>query len=111
MDVSVSELSVFLAKTILMSQVKKHKILEYWSTDSLIEISIFDTIFARDRYLSLLRYLHFTDNKKGTTSDRMSKLGSISDDLKKKFSNAIYPYQNLMIDDSLKLWKGRLNFK
>jgi hypothetical protein len=39
-DVSVSELYIFLAMTILMSQVKKHKIREYWSTDPLIETRI-----------------------------------------------------------------------
>ena len=111
MHVSISELSVFLPITILMSQVKKQKILEYWSTAPLIETTIFGTIFARERYLSLLRYLHFTDNRKTTTSDRLSRLGSIVDGLKKKFSNTIYPYQNLVIDDSLTLWKCRLNFK
>ena len=33
------------------------------------------------------------------------------DDLKKKFSNAMYPYQNLVLDESLMLWKSRLSFK
>ena len=110
-DVSVSELYVFLAITILMSQVKKHKIREYWSTDPLIETPIFGTIFARDRYDSLLRYLHFVDNEKVSSSDRLSKLGSVLDDLKTKFSGAMYPYQNLVVDESLMLWKGRLHFK
>jgi hypothetical protein len=110
-DVSVSELYVFLAMTILMSQVKKHKIREYWSTDPLIETPIFGTIFARDRYDSLLRYLHFVDNEKVSSSDRLSKFGLVLDDLKKKFSNVMYPYQNLVIDESLMLWKGRLDFK
>jgi hypothetical protein len=110
-DVSVSELYIFLAMTILMSQVKKHKIREYWSTDPLIETPIFGTIFARDRYDSLLRYLHFVDNEKVSSSDRLSKFGLVLDDLKKKFSNVMYPYQNLVIDESLMLWKGRLDFK
>jgi hypothetical protein len=97
--------------TILMSQLKKHRIKEYWSTDPLIETPIFGTIFTRDRYISILRYLHFADNEKISASHRLSKLGSILDDLKKKFSNAMYPYQNLVVDESLTLWKGRLDFK
>ena len=110
--VSVSEeLFVFLAIAVLISQIKKHKILEYWSTDPFIETSIFGAVFSRDRYLSLLRYLHFTDNKKVVTNDRSSKLRSIIDDLKKTFSHTMYPYQNLVIEDSLTLWNGRLNFK
>ena len=110
-DVSVSELYVFLAMTILMPQVKKHKIGEYWSTDPLIETPIFATIFARDRYDSLLRYLHFADNKKISSSDRLSKFGSVLDDLRKKFCDTMYPYQNLVVDESLMLWKGRLDLK
>ena len=94
-----------------MSQVKKHRIREYWSTDPLIETPIFGTIFARDRYDSLLRYLHFVNNEKTSTSDLLSKLGSVLDDLKTKFNGAMYPYQNLVLDESLMLWKGRLSFK
>ena len=105
-DVGVIELSIFLTVTIHMPQVEKHKILEYWFTDPLIETPIFGTTFVRNRYLSLLRYFRFTDNRKTTTNDRFSKLRSIIDDLKKKFSNTIYLYQNLVIDDSRDVQNG-----
>ncbi len=59
----------------------------------------------------LLRYLHFVDNEQISASDRLSKLGPILDDMKKKFSNTMYPYQNLVVDESLTLWKGQLDFK
>lgn len=52
-DISVNEVSVFPAITILMPEVKKHKVLEYWYTDPLLKTLTFVTIFARDRYLSL----------------------------------------------------------
>lgn len=41
----------------------------------------------------------------------MRKISPIVDLLKTKFSSTFYPFQNLCIDESLILWKGRLSFK
>jgi len=46
---------------------------------------------SRDRYLHILRFLHFTDNRNGPdmkdeNSDRLRKIRNVSDILNKKFS-------------------------
>lgn len=67
-------------------------------------------MFTRNRFLSILKYLHFNDSSEETCT-RLEKIGNIIDLLKEKFSNAVYPFQNLSIDESLMLWKGRLSFR
>lgn len=105
------EMYVFLATFMLMSAVKKSKIQEYWSTDPLIETPIFKKIMPRDRFIEILRALHFNDNEKQVPGDRLFKIKPVMELLKERFSFFINAYKNLAIDESLMLWKGRLCFK
>ena len=59
---TVDELYCFLACTLLMSSTKKLRLNEYWSRDKLLKTDIFSEIMRRDRYLILLKMLHFVDN-------------------------------------------------
>lgn len=105
------EMYVFLATFMLMSAVKKSKMQEYWSKDPLIETPIFRKIIPRDRFLAILRALHFNDNEKQISGDRLYKIRPVMELLKERFSLYINAYKNLAIDESLMLWKGRLCFK
>jgi len=107
---TLDELYCFLACTLLMSRNKKLRLSEYWSRDKLLKTDIFSEIMRRDRYLILLKMLHFVDNAQ-QSSDRLQKISSISSRLQKSFENSFYPFQNLCIDESLLLFKGRLSFK
>jgi hypothetical protein len=62
-------------------------------------------------YLLLLRLLHFSDNKNPREGDRLYKIKPIIDHLRTKFSQMFSPFQDLCIDESLTLFKGRLLFK
>ena len=66
---------------------------------------------SRNRFLSLLRFLHFNDNGQQTTDDNLYKIRPIINHLRDVFGEILVPYQNLCIDESLVLWKGRLSFK
>ena len=66
---------------------------------------------SRNRFLSLLRFLHFNDNEQQTTDDNLYKIRPIINHLRNVFGEILVPYQNLCIDESLVLWKGRLSFK
>lgn len=109
-DTNVEEMYIFFATTILMGLNQKNRIKDYWSTDKLITTPIFGELFTRNRYLSVLRYLHFADNNT-EQEGKLRKIHPIIENLKKKFGKAIIPWENLCIDESLMLWKGRLSFK
>ena len=64
-----AEILTLLAVVILMGVVHKPRFAMYWSTDSLISTPIFSQIISRDRFLILMRFLHFTDNNNINLAD------------------------------------------
>jgi hypothetical protein len=67
-----------------------------------------------DRYLDILRFLHFTDNKnepgvREENSDRLWKI-NLSEILNMIFSKFYSPSEHLVIDKVTVLYKGRAIF-
>lgn len=108
---NVSEIYMFLAISLLMAQIKKNRITEYWSKDALIETPIFGQLMSRDRWLLLLRMLHFSDSANVDKKDRLFKIRMVVDHFRDTFKNCLYPFQNIVIDESLMLFKGRISFR
>ncbi|KAK9700683.1 Transposase IS4 [Popillia japonica] len=102
---------LFLGMTILIARNKKLKISECWSRDCLLQTPIFQKVMSRDRYLLLLRLLHFCNNEEQKPGDRLFKLETVISSLKTTFRGSFMPFENLCIDESLLLYKGRLSFK
>jgi len=70
----------------------------------------------RDRYLHILRYLHFTDNRNESdrTEENFDRLWKIRDPfeiLNATFSKFYNPSENLAIDEVIVFFKGRVIFK
>lgn len=110
-ETNTSEIYVFLAVSLLMSQVKKNRVTDYWSKDALIETPIFSQIMSRDRWINILRMLHFSDNSNVDTNDRLFKVRMVIDYFRNTFKNSLYPFKNIVIDESLMLFKGRISFR
>lgn len=104
------EFRKFLGLSIDMGHVRKGDIKDYWSTDVLLSTPIFGRIMSRNRFLQILRYLHFFNNEE-TSNCPLKKIKPVIEHLQNKFSHTIHPGKNLCIDESLLLWKGRLKFK
>ena len=109
-DLEIDELRTFLGVSVLMGHVRKGDIQDYWSTDPLLSTPIFPQTMTRNRYLQILRYLHFVNNAELNTHP-LAKIKPVIDYLNGKFTNTLSPGMNLCIDESLMLWKGRLRFK
>ena len=77
----------------------------------MLSTPIFGQYFTRNRYQDILHYMHFAINEDISSNDRLEKIRPVIDDFKRKFRNCMNPTQNLCIDKSLLLWKGRLGFK
>jgi hypothetical protein len=110
-ETTAEELYIFLGLAMLMARVKKLSLAEYWTKDPLISTPQFSKYMSSDRYILLLRLLHFNDNDTQTQGDRLHKLKPIVDHLRNTFKSIFTPFQNLCIDESLVLFKGRLLFK
>ena len=108
---TMKDIYVFLSLTLLMAHIRKNRMQDYWAVDEYITTPIFPKVMARDRYWELWTYLHFNDNSLNPNASRLFKIEPIVEMLKAKFSQVLKPYQNLCIDESLLLFKGRLKFK
>jgi hypothetical protein len=100
--ITPDELFILFAVTMLMVRAqKKLKILDYWSTDPLLVMPQFSDYMSRNRYVVLLRLLHFNDNNLPTEGDSLYKLRPVIDHLRAKFGEVFYPFQIICIDYSL----------
>ena len=103
-NTTVKELYIVFAITMFMSRVKKRTLAEYWTKDPLIATHQFSNYMSRDRYLLLLRILHFNDNTTQIPGKRLHKLKPIVDHLRNTYSSVFVPFQNICIDESLVLF-------
>ena len=113
-NVTSCDMRLFLALSILMGIVRKRSYEAYWTTDPLLSTPIFSKVMSRNRFALILRSLHFCDNLKGyleSVTSKLKKIESVYDCLRKSFRESFYPYQNVVIDESLVLWRGNLSFR
>ena len=110
--VSIAEMYVFLALTMLMAHVKKHTVNDYWILPhDLTHTPHFSPYMSRDRYKNIMSMLHITTNTNVRSQDKLWKVRPIYDMLRRKFAQFFRPFQNLVIDESLVLFRGRLSFR
>jgi len=68
----------FLALTIQMGHGVRDKLTDNWSTLDQLYTTFYGTMMKRDRYLHILRYLHFTDkNEADRTDEKFDRLWKI----------------------------------
>lgn len=84
------EMKEFLGITFLMGIIQKPNIQMYWSNDPLYSTPIFKQVMKRDRYLLLLKFLHFNDNdnmpgRDEPNPDQLYKIRPLVDHLFEKF--------------------------
>jgi len=82
----------------------------YWSIDAIFHTDIFPTVMARDRYLLLLRFLHFADNTAVNVSDperdRLWKIRQLTEMVRTQCRVVYSPDRDLCVDESLLLFQG-----
>lgn len=109
-EVSENEMKVFLGLTFAIGIIRKPTIRLYWATDLLMKSEYFPKCMCRDRYLAILKYVRFSDPHNSQPNDRNSRLVEL-DNLITEICSLYTPDQNLCLDETLLLHKGRLGFK
>jgi len=108
---STDEFWTFMGLHLLMGIQKLPEMRNYWSENPLLNCPIFKEKMSRNRFLEILRNLHFSDNEFPNPNNRFWKLGTFFPDLIAKFRAAINPGEFLSADESFVGYKGRLAFK
>jgi len=111
-----AEMFVFLALTIQMGHGVRDKLTDYWSTLDQLYTPFYGTMMNQDRYLHILHYLHFTDNRNEPARtdenfDRLWKIRDMFEILNDTFSKFYNPSENLAIDEVIVPFKGRVVFR
>ena len=106
---------VFLALTIQTRHGISDKLSDYLATVDQLCTPFYGTMMKRDRYLHILRYLHFTDNRnepdrKDENFDRLWKIRDLFEILNVTFSKFYNLSNNLAIGKVIVSFKGRVIF-
>ena len=102
----------FLGLIILMGQVRKENIRDYWFTDPTVFTPIFPCIMSRNRFESVWEVWHFSDNRQQTQdSGWLFKIWPAYEYFVQKFRSVYSPKQELSLDEAMIPWRGRLKFK
>jgi len=70
---NIPEMYTFLVSVLLMGVIKKPSLRDYWSTDPMLLTPFFGSLFSQDRFLLLLRCLHFANNATAVLNDPLKK--------------------------------------
>ncbi|XP_023210227.1 piggyBac transposable element-derived protein 4-like [Centruroides sculpturatus] len=113
--VTVGEIYLFLAICILQGLLYKPSVKMYWSRNDLINTPIFGKLMTKSRYMDIKKNLHFADsttyNPETHENPKLWKIWPVVKNLNLKFSSFYTPEQNVSVDESLLLFKGRLSWK
>src|SRR5271165_6468793 len=101
----------FLGLLFLVRILLKPRLADYWERDPLTETPMFSKITKRDRFMYILRFLHFSDNAAAAPDDRENKLRQIQDLLLARTKSVYTPEKEVTIDEEIVLWCGRLIFR
>ncbi|XP_050722482.1 piggyBac transposable element-derived protein 4-like isoform X4 [Eriocheir sinensis] len=110
-DTTPRELMVFLALILVMPLCKKHVLQHYWRNDPIINTLLFRKYMTRDRFLLLLSFLFFANMENYSRNDRIWQVREIFPMFLSRYKKYFYPYQKMVVDESLHLYKERLIFK
>lgn len=109
-ELSVEELKIFVGLIFYMGTVKVNRMQDYWKTDEMFDFKFVRDKMARDRFLLILRCLHFASNQ-ANQDDRLHKVRYLIDSFNNKMDSMYYPCKELSLDEGMMLWRGRLNFR
>lgn len=110
-SVTKDEVNTFIGILLIIGVVQLPEIRLNWSNNDMYENARIKNAMKRDRFLSILKFLHFVDNTTAITEDRLYKIRNIIETIVNSFKSSIRPGKNIVIDESMVPWRGRLRFR
>jgi hypothetical protein len=104
--VNAEDIKQFLGILIVMGLNRQPEIESYWSKNEIYGVEIVKNAMPRNKFELILRFLHFADYSQADESDRLYKLRPLIQLLSQSFEKYT-PGENVVIDESLVLFRGR----
>ena len=103
-------MKTFISLMLHMGVINLTNLQDYWSTDPFLQTNnIWKSVMSRDRFLLLLRFWHFEEPD--ATESPLQKISLLMDHLNNTMAAIYCPDQDLSLDESMVLWRGRLIFR
>uniref|UniRef100_A0A1A9URV2 PiggyBac transposable element-derived protein domain-containing protein n=1 Tax=Glossina austeni TaxID=7395 RepID=A0A1A9URV2_GLOAU len=97
----------FMGLLILMGQVRKRTLHDYWSASPYIETPRFSKTMSRNRFIQIWKMWHFCNNDMMIDkSDRLFKIRNIINYMENKFQTVYTPKQQFSLDEGIIPWRG-----
>lgn len=109
--VTRGEMNTFIGILLIMGVTQLPEIRLYWSKKDMYTNARIKNAMKRDRFLYILKFLHFSDNTTARTKDRLNKLRNIVEAIVDTFKNTVKPGKNIVINESMVPWRGCLGFR
>ena len=116
-DTTPDEMKVFVAHLIVMGILKKNSLEQYWSRDSILNMSFFGHYMSRNYFQNILGNLHVSNPDETNPSrgeadhDPLFLVRSMVDMMQRNFCTKYRPGKELSLDESMCPFKGRVHFK
>ena len=111
----LEELLAFIGLHIAMGLLKLPQIKDYWCTNEVISTPWFPAIMPRDRFFTIMRFLHLADSSKQKKAgeagyDQLFKIRPLLDHLSAVFPRYYQPARELSIDEMMIGTRCRISF-
>lgn len=113
-DVTLEELKIFIGLVLHIGSIRMNRLQDYPNKHRLYNLPAFKEYMSRDRFMVVLRCLHFNTNPlpgQEKPANRLYKISPIIDYFNSRMSDIYYPGKELSLDESMVLWRGRLVFR
>jgi hypothetical protein len=106
---------IFTALALQMGHIVKDTLHDYWSRLKQMQTPFYGETMTRDRFLHILRFLHFADNSwrpdPGKGYDRLWKIRTIFDTLNQVYPKFYNPSEHLAVDEVTVNFQGSVIFR
>lgn len=109
-DTNITEMKIFIGLLFHTGTIRMNRLEDYWKTSELFNLDFFRQYMSRNRFMLLLRTLHFKDNE-NLENTRLEKIEPIVTYFNNKMTEIYEPSENLALDESMVLFRGRLVFR
>jgi len=112
-DITLPDMMTFIALALQMGHVFKDTLHDYWYRLRQTRTPFFGETMTRDKFLHILRFLHFADNSQRPDQseeyDQLWKLRTIFDTLDNNYAKFCNPSENLAVDEVIVKYRAGLS--